>query len=62
MQNYTLRPPTEADLPAIVDFEIEIARISFQDDAITDPEVHRKKLAKALERDREGMFVAEDKA
>jgi ribosomal protein S18 acetylase RimI-like enzyme len=57
---YKLRPPEEADLPAIVDFEIEIARISFPDDPIVDPEVHRKKLAKALERDREGMFVAEN--
>ncbi|MEO5952268.1 MAG: GNAT family N-acetyltransferase [Chloroflexia bacterium] len=57
---YTFRSPTESDLPAIVAFEIEIARISFPDDAIVDPEVHRKKLAKALDRDREGMFVAED--
>lgn len=62
MPNYTLRQPTQADLPALVEFEIEIARISFPDDAITDPEVHRKKLSKALERDREGMFVAEDEA
>jgi ribosomal protein S18 acetylase RimI-like enzyme len=57
---YKLRPPQESDLDALVAFEIEIARISFPDDPITDPDVHRKKLAKALERDREGMFVAED--
>ncbi len=57
---YKLRPPEEADLPAIVAYEIEIARISFPDDPVLDPEVHRKKLAKALERDREGMFLAEE--
>ena len=58
--SYKLRPAQEADLPAVVGFEIEIARISFPDDPIVDPEVHRKKLVKALERDRAGMFVAED--
>jgi ribosomal protein S18 acetylase RimI-like enzyme len=57
---YVFRSPVESDLPAIVEFEIEIARISFPDDAIVDPAVHHKKLSKALERDREGMFVAED--
>jgi ribosomal protein S18 acetylase RimI-like enzyme len=62
MPPYNLRPPEEEDLPAIIAFEIEIARISFPDDPVVDPEVHRKKLAKALERDREGMFVAEDVA
>lgn len=59
---YQFRQPTESDLPAIVEFEIEIARISFPDDPVIDAEVHRKKLAKALDRDREGMFVAEDRA
>jgi ribosomal protein S18 acetylase RimI-like enzyme len=62
MPPYKLRAPDESDLPVIVEFEIEIARISFPDDPVVDPEVHRKKLAKALERDREGMFVAEDEA
>ncbi len=60
MTQYNLRPPESADLPAIVEFEIEIARISFPDDPVVDPEIHRKKLTKAMERDREGMFVAED--
>jgi ribosomal protein S18 acetylase RimI-like enzyme len=59
---HKFRPPARADLPAIVDYEIEIARISFPDDAVVDPEVHGKKLLKAFERDREGMFVAEDAA
>jgi ribosomal protein S18 acetylase RimI-like enzyme len=60
MDRIKMRPPSESDLPSIVEFEIEIARISFPDDPILDPEVHHKKLAKALERDIEGMFVAED--
>jgi ribosomal protein S18 acetylase RimI-like enzyme len=57
---YTIRQPDQGDLDALIAFEIEIARISFPDDPVIDPEVHRKKLQKALERDREGMFVAED--
>jgi ribosomal protein S18 acetylase RimI-like enzyme len=59
-QMYIIRNAAQADLDALVAFEIEIARISFPDDPVLDPEVHRKKLAKALERDSEGMFVAED--
>ena len=58
MRGYTVRHPEAADLDALVQFEIDIARISFPDDPVVDPEVHRKKLQKALERDREGMFVA----
>ena len=58
--NYRIRQPNENDLDALVQFEIDIARISFPDDPVVDPEVHRKKLRKALERDREGMFVAVD--
>ena len=58
----TIRQAEERDLPALVDFEIQIARISFPDDPVEDPEIHRKKLSKAMERDREGMFVAEDPA
>jgi ribosomal protein S18 acetylase RimI-like enzyme len=56
---YKVRPPKLTDLDSLVGFEIDIARISFPDDPVVDPEVHRKKLLKALERDRDGMFVAE---
>ncbi|HET7079869.1 MAG TPA: GNAT family N-acetyltransferase [Chloroflexia bacterium] len=52
-----IRPAQEADLPALVAFEIAIARISFPRDAVTDPAVHEKKLRKALERGEPGMFV-----
>jgi L-amino acid N-acyltransferase YncA/DNA-directed RNA polymerase subunit RPC12/RpoP len=52
-----IRPAKKEDLPAIVDFEIEIARISFPEDPITDPEVHRSKLSKIMDREPEGMYV-----
>jgi ribosomal protein S18 acetylase RimI-like enzyme len=59
LQGYRVRNAGTDDLEALARFEIEIARISFPDDPVVDPEVHRKKLQKALERDRAGMFVAE---
>ena len=62
IDDYIVRHPNPDDLGTLVRFEIDIARISFPDDPVVDPEVHRKKLRKALERDREGMFVAEDRA
>ena len=37
MTGYVVREATEADLDAIAGFEIDIARISFSEDAITDP-------------------------
>lgn len=52
-----IRPARKEDLPAIIDFEIEIARISFPEDPIIDPEVHRNKLTKLMEREPEGMYV-----
>lgn len=48
------------DLSALADFEVRIAEVSFGEDAVTDPQVHHAKLAKALGRDRDGMLVAED--
>jgi GNAT superfamily N-acetyltransferase len=47
------------DVDRIVPFEIEIARISFPEDPMDDPEAHRKKLLKAMEKDPRGMFVME---
>lgn len=54
-----IRAAALPDLPALVTFEIAIARISFPRDAITDPAVHEKKLRKALERSEPGLFVLE---
>jgi len=55
----TVRQAEERDLDALAGFEVAIARVSFPDDAIVDPAVHRRRLAKAMERDRAGMLVAE---
>jgi GNAT superfamily N-acetyltransferase len=57
-----VRPAQERDLDALAAFEVDIARISFPGEAVDDPQVHRRKLAKALEKDPAGMFVAVDAA
>jgi L-amino acid N-acyltransferase YncA len=55
---YEVRTAAEADLDAIAEFEIDIARISFAEDAITDPALHRKRVAGALGRPGEITLVA----
>ena len=47
---FRVRPAREEDLDAIAGFEIEIARVSFGDDAIEDAALHRKRVAAALGR------------
>jgi ribosomal protein S18 acetylase RimI-like enzyme len=47
------------DLPSLAAFEVRIAEVSFGEDAVSDPDVHHKKLAKAMDRDRAGMFVVD---
>ena len=54
-----IRQATPADVPIIARFESEIARVSFPENPIDDPAVHRKRLLKALARTPEGMFVAQ---
>jgi ribosomal protein S18 acetylase RimI-like enzyme len=56
----SVRAARPEDIPRIVGFEIEIARISFPEDPMDDPEAHRKKLLKAMEKDPRGMFVLEE--
>jgi L-amino acid N-acyltransferase YncA len=55
---YLIRPATEADVEAIVGYEIEIAVISFGDEAITDPMLHRKRVSGALGKTGEVTLVA----
>jgi L-amino acid N-acyltransferase YncA len=57
-ENYIVRPATEADLDAVVAYEIQIAVISFADEAITDPELHRKRVSRALGQPGEVTLVA----
>jgi L-amino acid N-acyltransferase YncA len=58
MSTYLIRPASEADLDAIVRFEIEIAVISFGTEAITDPALHRRRVTAALGKPGETTLVA----
>lgn len=59
MPTELVRPATEADLDALVGYEIEIARISFGDEAVTDPQLHRKRVSGSLGKKDEVTLVAE---
>lgn len=58
---YLIRPAAQADLDALVGFEIQIAVVSFGVEAITDPALHRKRVAGALGRAGEVTLVAADR-
>jgi L-amino acid N-acyltransferase YncA len=60
--DYLVRPATEADLDAIVGYEIEIAVISFAEEAITDPALHQRRVGRALGQPGEVTLVAADRA
>jgi L-amino acid N-acyltransferase YncA len=55
---YLIRPAREADLGAIVGFEVEIALVSFGAEAITDPALHRKRVTGALGKPGEITLIA----
>ena len=55
---FRIRPAREADLDAIARFEIGIARVSFGEQAIEDPALHRKRVAAALGKPGEVTLVA----
>ena len=54
----TIRPATADDLDDLVAYEIEIARISFGDDAVTDPALHRRRVSGSLGRPDQVALVA----
>jgi len=56
--DYLIRPASQADLSAIAAFEVDIARASFGDEAITDATFHRRRVAGALTKPGEIMLVA----
>jgi L-amino acid N-acyltransferase YncA len=58
MSGYVVRPATSTDVEAIVAYEIDIAVVSFADEAITDPALHRKRVTGALGKAGEIMLVA----
>jgi ribosomal protein S18 acetylase RimI-like enzyme len=59
---YLVRPAEPADIGAIVAYEIDIARVSFAEEAITDPQLHGKRVAGALGNPGEIMLIATARA
>ena len=55
---FQVRDAREADIEAIVGFEIDIAVVSFADEAITDPALHRRRVSGALGKPGEVTLVA----
>jgi L-amino acid N-acyltransferase YncA len=55
---YLIRAARAADVEAIVAYETEIAIISFGDEAVTDPALHRKRVTGALGKPGEVTLVA----
>jgi L-amino acid N-acyltransferase YncA len=55
---YLIRPAHEDDLDAIAGFEVEIAKISFGEEAVTDAGLHRRRVAGALGKPGEITLVA----
>jgi L-amino acid N-acyltransferase YncA len=55
---FLIRDAREADIEAIVGFEIDIAVVSFADEAITDPALHRRRVTGALGKPGEVTLVA----
>ena len=59
MATDAIRPARAEDLGALVAYEIEIARISFGDEAVTEPALHRKRITGSLGRPEEVTLVAD---
>ena len=55
----TVRPAAAGDLDALVAYEIDIARVSIGDDAVTDPQLHRRRVSGSLGKPDEVTLVAE---
>lgn len=55
---YLVRPARDSDLDAIAAFEVQIAVVSFGDEAITDAAFHRRRVAGALGKAGETTLVA----
>jgi L-amino acid N-acyltransferase YncA len=56
--DYMIRPAAENDLDALAQYEIEIAIVSFGQEAVTDPALHRRRIASALGKPGEITLVA----
>ena len=58
MPGYLIREAVSADLDAIAAFEVEIAQVSFGEEAVTDAGLHRRRVAGALGKRGEVTLVA----
>ena len=58
MSSYLVRAASERDVDAIVGYEIDIAVVSFAEEAITDPSLHRRRVTGALGKPGEITLVA----
>jgi len=56
--SYLVRPAAAGDVEAIVGYEVDIAVVSFGDEAITDPALHRNRVTSALGKPGEITLVA----
>ena len=52
-----IRSIQESDIEKIALYELEISKISFGIDAITDIDFHKKKISKAIPAEKDGMLV-----
>jgi L-amino acid N-acyltransferase YncA len=55
---FLVRNAEDSDIEAIVAFEIDIAMVSFGDEAVTDPALHRRRVTGALGKPGEVTLVA----
>jgi L-amino acid N-acyltransferase YncA len=55
---FRIRDAVDTDLEAIVGFEIDIAVISFAEEAVTDPALHRRRVTNSLGKPGEVTLVA----
>ena len=58
LPRYLIREATADDLDAIAGFEVEIAKVSFGDEAVTDAGLHRRRAGGALGKPGEITLVA----
>ena len=58
LPRYLVREATADDLDAIANFEVEIAQVSFGDEAVTDAGLHRRRVGAALGKPGEITLVA----
>jgi L-amino acid N-acyltransferase YncA len=54
---YIIRLAEEPDFETLSQMEVTIAKITFGEEAVTDPAFHQKKIAASYQKSSEGMYV-----